>query len=99
MTVYVIAQVKFIKEEYYRRYQSRFAEVFKPFEGRLLVADEKPKVLDGEFTRDKVVVMEFPDEGEAMRFLDSPAYQEISRDRILGAETLSLLAKALPSPM
>jgi uncharacterized protein (DUF1330 family) len=73
MTVYVIAQVKFIKEEYYRRYQSRFAEVFKPFEGRLLVADEKPKVLDGEFTRDKVVVMEFPDEGEAMRFLDSPA--------------------------
>jgi uncharacterized protein (DUF1330 family) len=99
MTVYVIAQVKFIKEEYYRRYQSRFAEVFKPFKGRLLVADEKPKVLDGEFTRDKVVVMEFPDEGEAMRFLDSPAYQEISRDRILGAETLSLLVKGLPSPM
>jgi uncharacterized protein (DUF1330 family) len=31
MTVYVIAQVKFIKEEYYRRYQSRFAEVFKSF--------------------------------------------------------------------
>jgi uncharacterized protein (DUF1330 family) len=99
MTVYVIAQVKFIKEEYYRRYQSRFAEVFKAFKGRLLVADEKPKVLDGEFTRDKVVVMEFPDEGQAMRFLDSPAYQEISRDRILGAETLSLLVKGLPSPM
>jgi uncharacterized protein (DUF1330 family) len=99
MTVYVIAQVKFIKEEYYRRYQSRFAEVFKPFKGRLLVADEKPKVLDGEFTRDKVVVMEFPDEGEATRFLDSPAYQEISRDRNLGAETLSLLVKGLPSPI
>ena len=35
MTVYVIAQVKFTREEYYRRYQSRFAEVFKPFNGRL----------------------------------------------------------------
>jgi uncharacterized protein (DUF1330 family) len=99
MTVYVIAQVKFIKEEYYRRYQSRFAEVFKPFNGRLLAADEKPKVLDGEFTRDKVVVMEFPDEGEAMRFLDSPVYREISKDRIAGAETLSLLVKGLPSPI
>jgi uncharacterized protein (DUF1330 family) len=98
MTVYVIAQVKFIKEEYYRRYQARFAEVFRHFKGRLLAADEKPKVLDGEFTRDKVVVMEFPDEGEAMRFLDSPAYQEISKDRIAGAETLSLLVKGLPSP-
>jgi uncharacterized protein (DUF1330 family) len=97
MTVYVIAQVKFTREEYYRRYQSRFVEVFKPFRGRLLVADEQPKVLDGEWTRDKVVVMEFPDEGEAMRFLDSPGYQEISKDRIAGAETLSLLVKGFPS--
>ncbi|MFH1344476.1 MAG: DUF1330 domain-containing protein [Pseudomonadota bacterium] len=98
MTVYVIAQVKFTREEYYRRYQARFADVFKPFAGRLLVADERPKVLDGEWTRDKVVVMEFSDEPEAMRFLDSPAYQEISRDRIAGAEVLSLLVRGLPSP-
>ena len=99
MTVYVIAQLKFTREEYYRRYQSRFAEVFRPFKGRLLAADEKPKVLDGEWTRDKVVVMEFPDEDEAMRFLDSPGYQEISKDRIAGAETMSLLVKGLSPPM
>jgi uncharacterized protein (DUF1330 family) len=99
MTVYVIAQIKFTREEYYRRYQSRFADVFKSFKGRLLVADENPKVLDGEFTRNKVVVMEFPDEREAMRFLDSPAYQQISKDRIAGAETLSLLVKGLLSPL
>ena len=99
MTVYVIAQVKFTREEYYRRYQARFAEAFRPFRGRLLVADEKPKVLDGEWTRDKVVVMEFPNEGEAMRFLDSPGYQKISSDRIAGAETLSLLVKGFPSPI
>jgi uncharacterized protein (DUF1330 family) len=99
MTVYVIAQVKFTREEYYRRYQSRFADVFKSFQGRLLAADEQPKVLDGEWTRDKVVVMAFPDEGEAMRFLDAPAYQEISKDRIAGAEVLSLLVKGLRSPV
>jgi len=98
MTVYVIAQVKFTREEYYRRYQSRFFDVFKHFNGRLLAADENPKVLDGEWTRNKVVVMEFPDEQEATRFLDSPAYQEISKDRIAGAETLSLLVQALPLP-
>ena len=98
MTVYVIAQVKFTREENYRRYQAGFADVFKLFKGRLLVADERPKVLDGEWTRDKVVVMEFPDEGEAMRFLDSPAYQEISRDRIAGAEVLSLLVKGFRMP-
>ncbi|GIQ73081.1 DUF1330 domain-containing protein [Bradyrhizobium sp. RD5-C2] len=96
MTVYVIALVKFTQEEYYRRYQSRFADVFKAFNGRLLAADERPKVLDGKWTRDKVVIMEFPDEAEATRFLGSPAYQEISRDRIAGATVLSLLVKGLP---
>jgi uncharacterized protein (DUF1330 family) len=98
MTVYVIAQVKFTREERYRRYQSRFADVFKEFQGRLLVADEKPKILDGEWKCDKVVIMQFPDEVEAMRFLESPAYQEISKDRIAGAEVLSLLVKGLPAP-
>jgi uncharacterized protein (DUF1330 family) len=98
MTVYVIAQVKFTREERYRRYQSRFADVFKEFQGRLLVADEKPKILDGEWKRDKVVIMQFPDEVEAMRFLDSPAYQEISKDRIAGTDVLSLLVKGLPAP-
>jgi uncharacterized protein (DUF1330 family) len=34
-----------------------------------------------------------------MRFLDSPAYQEISKDRIAGADTLSLLVKGLLSPL
>lgn len=99
MSVYVIANVKFTKEELYRRYQSRFADVFKEFNGKLLVADEKPMVLDGAFAHNKVVVMEFPDETEAERFLTSPAYQEISIDRIAGAETLSVMVKGLPVPL
>jgi uncharacterized protein (DUF1330 family) len=98
MAVYVIAQVKFTKEELYRRYQARFFDVFRQFKGRLLVADEAPRVLDGEWSHDKVVVMEFPDQAEAERFIHSPAYEEISKDRIAGAETISLLVKGLPRP-
>lgn len=99
MSVYVIANVKFTKEELYRRYQSRFADVFRQFNGKLLVADEQPTVLDGNFAHNKVVVMEFPDEAEAERFLTSPAYQDISIDRIAGAETLSVMVQGLPVPL
>lgn len=95
MSVYVIAQLKFTKEDLYRRYQARFFDVFKEFKGRLLVADEKPATLEGNWPHDKIVVMEFPDQAEAERFINSPAYQEISKDRIAGAETVSLLAKGL----
>jgi uncharacterized protein (DUF1330 family) len=98
MTVYVIAQVKFTREELYRRYQARFADVFRQFKGRMLVADEAPLVLDGQWLHDKVVVMQFPDQAEAERFLYSPAYEEISKDRIAGSEVVSVLVKGLPQP-
>jgi uncharacterized protein (DUF1330 family) len=98
MTVYVVAQVKFTNEALYRRYQARFFDVFKQFKGRLLVADEKPLLLEGVWPHDKVVVMEFPDQAEAERFLGSPAYVDIAKDRIAGAETVSLLVRGLPQP-
>jgi uncharacterized protein (DUF1330 family) len=99
MPVYVIAQLKFTKEDLYRRYQGRFFDVFKQFNGKLLVADEKPATLEGNWPHDKIVVMEFPDQAEAERFISSPAYQEISKDRIAGAETVSLLVRGLTQPL
>jgi uncharacterized protein (DUF1330 family) len=98
MTVYVIANVTFTKEELYRRYQARFFDVFRQFNGRLLVADEAPRVLDGAFSHDKVVVMQFPDQAEAERFLSSRAYEDISKDRIAGSEVVSVMVKGLALP-
>jgi uncharacterized protein (DUF1330 family) len=72
MSVYIIAQLKFTRRELYDRYQARFFEVFRKFKGRLLVADEQPMVLEGSFERDKVVVLEFPDQEAAMEFHNSP---------------------------
>lgn len=99
MTVYVIAQLKFTNEDRYRKYQAKFFDVFKDSGGRLLAADEKPVVLDGEWTGNKVVVMSFADEQQAKAFLDSPGYQEISKDRIAGADTVGLLVHGLPAPV
>lgn len=97
MTVYVIAQLKFTDEDRYRKYQARFFDVFKDSGGRLLAADEKPVVLEGEWPRDKAVVMSFPDEQQARAFLESPGYREISKDRIAGADTIALLVHGLAS--
>ena len=98
MTVYVLAQLAFTRVEAYRRYQARFMDVFRQFDGRLLAADEQPAVLEGEWPRDKLVLMSFPDEAAYRRFAESPAYQEISRDRIAGADAIVLLVKGLAPP-
>ncbi|MGH6642983.1 MAG: DUF1330 domain-containing protein [Bradyrhizobium sp.] len=88
MTVYVIAQLKFTHRELYNRYQSRFADVFRKFKGKLLVADEHPVVTEGSWERDKVVIMEFPDDATAHEFQTSPEYQEIAVDRKAGADAI-----------
>ncbi|MGD2134052.1 MAG: DUF1330 domain-containing protein [Maricaulaceae bacterium] len=95
MTVYVVAALKFTDRARYDRYQAAFLPVFAKFNGAVLAADESPTPLTENFDRQKVVIMAFPDEAEAQRFLQSPEYQEISVDREAGADTMSALVHGL----
>ena len=56
---------------------------------------QHPVVLEGEWPRDKVVIMEFPDDAAAQEFLNSPEYQEISVDRKAGADAIVLTVRGL----
>jgi uncharacterized protein (DUF1330 family) len=91
----VVAQLAFTHVDAYRRYQARFAEVFRQFDGRLLAADEQPSVVEGRWDRDKLVLMSFPDDEAYRRFAASAAYQEIARDRREGADAVVLLVKGI----
>jgi uncharacterized protein (DUF1330 family) len=93
MTAYILAQLKFTDRAAYDRYQSRFMSVFRQFKGSVLIADEHPQVIEGEWHRDKVVLLAFPDEQEAIRFHNAPDYVEIAQDRRAGAQATVLLLK------
>ena len=95
MTVYAIAQLRFTDRAAYDRYQARFMEVFRRHPGTLLAADESPQVIEGRWDREKLVLMSFPDEAAFRGWAQSPEYQDISKDRRAGADTLVLLAKGL----
>ncbi|OBI53920.1 DUF1330 domain-containing protein [Mycobacterium sp. E796] len=95
MTVYAIAQLKFTDRAAYDRYQARFMEVFRRHPGALLAADESPKVAEGQWDREKLVLMRFPDEASFYAFVQSPEYEEIAKDRRAGADTVVLLVQGL----
>ena len=95
MTVYAIAQLKFTDRAAYGRYQARFMEVFRRHPGTLLAADERPEVIEGEWDREKVVLMSFPDEAAFRGWAQSPEYQDISKDRRAGADSVVLLVQGL----
>ena len=95
MTVYALAQLSFTDVDAYRRYQARFMDVFRKFDGALLAADEAPEVTEGSWSGDKVVLMSFPDKAAYEAFARSPEYLEISKDRWAGADTTALLLRGL----
>jgi uncharacterized protein (DUF1330 family) len=95
MTVYTLAQLSLKNRAAYDRYQARFMEVFRRFRGRLLAADESPMVLEGQWSMNKVVLMSFPDESAFREWAESPAYQEIAKDREAGADAVVLLVQGI----
>jgi uncharacterized protein (DUF1330 family) len=95
VTVYAIAQLRFTDRAAYDRYQMRFMDVFRRYRGTLLAADEHPQVVEGSWDREKVVLMSFPDRGEFRSWSESAEYQEISKDRDAGADTVVLLVEGL----
>jgi uncharacterized protein (DUF1330 family) len=95
VTVYAIAQLRFTDRAAYNRYQMRFIDVFRRYRGTLLAAVEQPQVVEGSWDREKVVLMSFPDEAEFRSWSESTEYQEISKDRKAGADTVVVLVKGL----
>ena len=96
MTAYVLAQLRFVDEKRYRRYQTHFPAVFAASEGKLLAADEAPQVVEGNWDLDKVVLMQFPTLKSAHSFLQSAEYQAIAKDRKAGASNVGLIFSGLP---
>jgi uncharacterized protein (DUF1330 family) len=93
MMVYAIAQLTITDRATYDRYQQRFMSVMKQFKGRVLAADEHPQVVEGKWDREKVVLLEFPDEPLFREWAESPEYLEIAKDRKAGSDAVILLVK------
>jgi uncharacterized protein (DUF1330 family) len=93
--VYAIAQLRITDRAAYNRYQARFMDVMRKFKGRLLAADEAPRIIEGAWDREKVVLLEFPDEPAFREWAESPEYLEIAKDRKAGSEALVLLVKGI----
>jgi uncharacterized protein (DUF1330 family) len=91
--VYALAQLTITDRAAYDRYQQRFMGVMKKFKGRLLAADERPQVVEGKWDREKVVLLEFPDEPAFHQWAESPEYLEIAKDRHAGSNAVVLLVR------
>jgi uncharacterized protein (DUF1330 family) len=95
MSVYAIAQLWIHDPARYGRYVERFMGVMTNYQGRVLVADEHPLVVEGAWDGSKIVVISFPDEPSFRAWAESAEYLEIAQDRKAGAKSVILLVKGI----
>jgi uncharacterized protein (DUF1330 family) len=95
VTVYVVAQISITDPEPYQRYQARFMDVLRRFGGRLLAYDQDPRVEEGRWEHERVVLLSFPDNDTLRSWADSADYREIAKDRRAGSTAVVLSVSGL----
>ena len=95
MAVYAVGQVTVHDHERYGRYAGGFMEVLDLYGGTLLASDGHPRLVEGEWGHEKVVLLEFADEAAFDRWWNSPEYQAIAVDRIASTAVTVLLVKGV----
>ena len=95
MTVYAIAQLRIHDRAPYERYAAAFMPVLRQYGGRLVVADGKPEVAEGQWDGNRVVVLAFEDRDAFSTWANSPEYKAIVKDRWDAAETTILLVRGV----
>jgi uncharacterized protein (DUF1330 family) len=97
MTAYAIAHLRTPTSnadiyEYIERIQS----TMDPFGGRFLVHGAEVDVMEGSWPG-TIVILEFPDVGQARAWYDSPAYREILPLRTRHIEGDTIIVPGVPS--
>lgn len=81
MPVYLVAQIGIDDRERYAQYEAGFPEIFAKFNGRILSVDEDPQVLEGEWPCTRTVLIEFPNDDDALAWYRSDDYQKLAEHR------------------
>ncbi|MDB5469264.1 MAG: hypothetical protein JWR84_824 [Caulobacter sp.] len=95
MTQYVIAQIVITDREAYGRYQAGFMPILVQYGGRLLAAEEAPRVVEGDWAFQKVILLAFEDDEAVRKWSESAEYKRISEDRTLGTHGVGISVRGL----
>jgi uncharacterized protein (DUF1330 family) len=91
VSVYMIIESKVKDGKPYREYQSRVREIITKFGGRYLSRGNHVLPLSGDWTPERMNLLEFPDEWNIREWLASPEYQRLAPLREAGADSRAII--------
>jgi len=98
MAVYLVAQGKITDPEKLNQYAQQAGPTVIAAGAKILVADEAPKVIEGETQLPRTVILEFESEDAFRAWYESPEYQAALPLRLESTEGYVVLAQGFEPP-
>jgi uncharacterized protein (DUF1330 family) len=95
MSYYFVANIKINDQQEYQKYLDGVDEIFEKFNGEYLAVDEKPEILEGNWSYSKAVLIRFNSKQEFEKWYYSADYQEILKFRLSAAICDSILIEGV----
>ena len=76
--VYLIAELRILKPELYRRYMERVPEVIRKYGGKYLVRGGEITPFSGGWKPDRIIIIEFESREQLQRCFSSPEYLKVA---------------------
>ena len=95
MAAYIIVDSNVHNPDRMKDYADKVRGTMAAFGGKPIVSAPNPEVIEGEWSPQRIVVLEFPDAATARAWYDSPEYQEILQIRFEAANDRLLLVEGL----
>lgn len=93
MSCYFIAQITIHDPEEYGRYLAGTDDILAKHGAKVLIVEDNPTVLEGEWPCTRTVVIRFPSEAHARRWYDSPEYRAIAQHRFRASDASAIFAR------
>jgi uncharacterized protein (DUF1330 family) len=93
MPAYFIAQIEIHDWAEYKKYLDGTDRPLARFNAEVLVVDDHPLILEGEWPFTRTVVIRFPDVKTAEGWYNSPEYQEIVKHRHRAAQVNAVFVR------
>jgi uncharacterized protein (DUF1330 family) len=92
---YLILDIHVEDPDEYAKYRERSPATLAAYGGRYLVRGGAMEVVEGDWSPERVVVLEFPSVQRAKEWYESPEYQEIAPMRRRAAPSRVILVEGL----
>ena len=95
MKTYLIAHIEVTNPELMAKYRELVPEIVKKYDGKYLVRGGDSKIIEGDYFKHRIVILEFPSRENAENFYNSEDYAPVKKLRLNAGNNSSVIVDGL----